>query len=449
MNQGKQRTTAGPIREASLREKRAHLDSIEAHIFELAERLTQGDQKPLQKVLDFFGTGRKCSRWSYWNLVGLLAQRPDLQRPVTIREAAEVGHYKKSNVKPAAIFVPRVVELPSEENPSQENSSGKEALPWKANWAQRLQLFPDGLLLQVWQVQSAPWAWLKATYPGLQPLELGTANSLVDAQDKALASLSEEQRRDLVKVYAAQNSPKPRTRTYFNLVHCVVELGRDTVGPKLMADLDETGEDLGQVLEGIVEYAHSVGVDPIAHRRSVEDLASGSIGTAWGDGKVFISDALSPERKIGAWLHELTHWITHLRPEAALLNISGGSDAGDRHIRELQAEACAYVVCKSLGIPSSFSIGYLAGWKVTKRDVELNLRVIAQVSRELLQGITPLIKKNSLRIENTLTAIPEPEAERAEVVPESWQEFEKALQSQRDQDEEKSLSPVIARNRGV
>jgi hypothetical protein len=194
-----------------------------------------------------------------------------------------------------------------------------------------------------------------------------------------------------------------------------------------------------------------VGVEPILHRRSVDDLASGSIGTAWADGKIFVSETLSPERKIGTWLHELTHWLTHLRPEAALLNIPGAGNPGERparHIRELQAEACAYVVSKSLGVPSSFSIGYLAGWSITKRDVELNLRVIAQAARELLQGITPFIKKNPLRIEGTLTAAPEPVSE--EVVPESWQEFEKALQSQQDRDEEKNLSPpVMARKRAV
>jgi hypothetical protein len=442
----KQKTAGG--REASLREKHAHLDSIENHIIELAEKLNQGDQKALQQVLDFFGTGRKCARWSYWNLLGLLRQRPDLQRPVTIREAAEVGHYVKRGVRPAAILVPRVIESPPQNEPSPQNSLRKEALPWKADAPLRLQLFSTGLLLQVWQEQSAPWAWLKATYPGLIPLELGTANSLTEAQDKALASLSEEQRCNLVKACAAENTPKLRAITYFNLVHCVVDLGRDTIGPKLMADLDETGEDLGQVLEGIVEYARSLGVEPIPHRRSLDDLASGSIGTAWADGKIFVSETLSPERKIGVWLHQLTHWLTHLRPEAALLNIPGDSDTGERparHIRELQSEACAYVVSKSLGIPSSFSIGYLAGQNITKRDVELNMRVIAQAARELLQGITPLIKKNPLRIEDALTTAPEPVSEK--VVPESWQEFEKALQSQQDREQQKNLSPVRARSR--
>jgi len=449
----KQKATAvqagrGLAREATFRDKRAHLNSIEDHITELAEKLNQGNQKAFQQVLNFFGTGRKCVRWSYWNLLGLLRQRPDLQRPATIREAAEVGHYVKRGVMPAAILVPRVIELPPENEPSPESSLRKEALPWKADAALRLQLISTGVLLQVWQEQSAPWAWLKATYPGLTPLESGTAHSLLEAQDKALASLSEEQLCDLVKACAAQNTPKPQTRTCFNLVHCVVDLGRDTIGPQLMVDLDQSGEDLGHVLGGIVEYAHSVGVEPILHRRTVDDMVSGSIGTAWADGKIFVSDALSPERKIVTWLHELTHWLTHLRPEAGLLTGFGASTPGERqprHIRELQAEACAYVVSKSLGIPSRFSIGYLAGWNITKRDVELNLRVIAQAARELLQGITPLIKKNPLRTEDTLIAAPEPVSE--EAVPESWQEFEKALEIQHDHEEEKRLSPVKARSR--
>src|SRR5262249_4717874 len=158
------------------------------------------------------------------------------------REAAEVGHYVKRGVIPAAILVPRVIELPPENEPSPESSLRKEALPWKADAALRLQLISTGVLLQVWQEQTVPWALLKATYPGLTPLESGTAHSLLEAQDKALASLSEEQLCDLVN---AQNASKRRTRTYFNLVHCVVDLDRDTIGPQLMVDLDQSGEDLG------------------------------------------------------------------------------------------------------------------------------------------------------------------------------------------------------------
>ena len=425
--------SAGRSREASLKDKRAHLNSIEEHITELAEKLNQGDQKAFQHVLDFFGAGRKCSRWSYWNLLGLLRQRPDLQRPVTIREAAEVGHYLKRGVKPAAIFVPRVIELPPEKDPSPENFLRKEALLWKAADL-RLQLFPNGLLLQVWQEPSAPWAWLKATYPGLTPLELGTANSLIEAQDKALASLSEEQSCDLLKACAAQSARKPKIRTYFNLVHCVVDLGRDTVGPALMAEVDETGKDTSHVLEAITEYARSVGVEPITHRRTVDELASGSIGTTWADGKIFVSDALSPERQIGIWLHELTHWLTHLRPEAARLTGSGVSTEGEpqpTHILELQAEACAYVVGRALGIRSDFSIGYLAGWHITKQDVELNLRVIAHTSRQLLQGISPFIRKEAQQLEETLAATQEPSTTE-EAIPESWEEFQKAFQSQEE-----------------
>ena len=104
MNEGVKKKAAGAqpgrgfTREASLKDKRTHLDLIEVHISQLAEELNHGNQKALQQVLDVFGAGRKCARWTYWNLLGLLRQRPDLQRPVTIREAAEVGHYLKRGV---------------------------------------------------------------------------------------------------------------------------------------------------------------------------------------------------------------------------------------------------------------------------------------------------------------------------------------------------------------
>ena len=438
-------------KEATLNDKRQHLDSIDAYTLELAEKLNKGDHKALQQVLDFFGTGRKCARWSYWNLIGLLRQRPDIQRPVTVRAAAEVGHYVRRGVKPVAILVPRVIELCSSQEP--KSSLKNDKLPWKANAAQRLELFPDHCLLQVWQEPSGEWAWLNATYPERTPIASGTAASLPEAQDRALASLNEEQLRDLAKASA----PKPKTRTYFNLVGCVVDLGRDTVGPSLMSDLDQTGEDVGHILEAITGYARSIGVEAIAHRRSVEDLVSGSIGTAWEDDKVYVSDTLSPERKIGVWIHELTHWLTHLRPEANVSNTqsSGSGERPARHIRELQAEACSYVVSRSLGLRSEFSIGYLQGWNITKLDLELNMRVIVNTSRELLQGITPLIRGEARDVmEDGLVAIRgNPAID--EAIPESWEQFQKALQDQEDSsttDNEQAqdgLSPIKARIRAT
>jgi hypothetical protein len=66
---------------AVLRDKRRHLDSIDSYIIGLVKQLNNGDGKSLQQLLDFFGAGRKCSRWSYWNLVGLIRRRPDIRRP--------------------------------------------------------------------------------------------------------------------------------------------------------------------------------------------------------------------------------------------------------------------------------------------------------------------------------------------------------------------------------
>jgi hypothetical protein len=105
------------------------------------------------------------------------------------------------------------------------------------------------------------------------------------------------------------------------------------------------------------------------------------------------------------------------------------------------SEACSYVVSRSLGIESEFSISGLRDYRITKRDLELNLRVIAQISREILHGITPLIKAE----EETL-AVPALNTISDEEIQESWEDFQKALQSQVADDEQEldDLAPVKA-----
>src|ERR1700758_3756354 len=109
---------AGPSRDGSDRDrfgctsirerKKQFFDPIDSYATELAEKITKGDSEGLKKLLDFFSS--KCVRWSYLNLLGLMLQRPNIQRPVTIREARNLGHYKKKDVTAATILVPHVVE---------------------------------------------------------------------------------------------------------------------------------------------------------------------------------------------------------------------------------------------------------------------------------------------------------------------------------------------------
>ena len=251
---------------ASLSDKRRHLDSIDSYIIDLAKQLNNGDGKGVQQLLDFFGAGRKCSRWSYWNLVGLIRQRPDMRHPVTIREAAELGHYPKTGVNPVAILVPRVIEVSS----SLERASLKSNdVPWKTNMADRLELLVGNQLLEVWQDLGGQWEWLKATYPERTPIVSGSAGSSSEAKDCALASLSEEQLRNLAEAAA----PKPQARTYFNLVRCVVDLGRDTIGPILMLEPHQNGTEVGHILDAVIQYARSVGVEAVDSRHAAADGA--------------------------------------------------------------------------------------------------------------------------------------------------------------------------------
>ena len=373
-------------------------------------------QAALQQLLDFFSAGMKCSRWSYWNLVGLIRQRPDIQRPVTIREAAGFGHYRKRGVNPVAILVPRVIEVSS--SPKPEVPLKNSDVLWKTNAANRLELFAGNQLLEVWQGPGG-WEWLKANYPERKPIASGCAPSSIEAKDSALASLNEEQLRDLAKA----SVPRPQTRTYFNLIRCVVDLGRDTIGPDLMLQCNQTAAELGHILDAVRQYAASVGIEAI----DSQDLAA--------DG------ARDPDLEIRARIRELAHRPTDLQPANAQNGGSTGRPA--RNIWELQSEACSYVVSRSLGIESEFSISGLRDCRITKRDLELNLRVIAQISREILHGITPLIKAE----EETL-AVPALNTISDEEIPESWEDFQRALEIQENPpsfgDMEEGLAPVKA-----
>ena len=399
--------------QAALSDKRRYLDSIDSYIINLAKQLNNGDSKGVQQLLDFFSAGMKCSRWSYWNLVGLIRQRP-----VTIREAAGFGHYRKRGVNPVAILVPRVIEVSS--SPKPEVPLKNSDVLWKTNAAIRLELFAGNQLLEVWQGPGG-WEWLKANYPERKPIASGCAPSSIEAKDSALASLNEEQLRDLAKASAT----RPQTRTYFNLIRCVVDLGRDTIGPDLMLECNQAAAEVGHILDAVSQYAASVGIEAI----DSQDLAA--------DG------ARDPDLEIRARIRELAHRPTDLQPANAQNGGSTATGRPARNIWELQSEACSYVVSRSLGIESEFSISGLRDCRITKRDLELNLRVIAQISREILHGITPLIKAE----EETL-AVPALNTISDEEIPESWEDFQRALEIQENPpsfgDMEEGLAPVKA-----
>lgn len=117
------------------------------------------------------------------------------------------------------------------------------------------------------------------------------------------------------------------------------------------------GEDEHDVVRRTAEHIESLGWT--FHQEQITD---GSDGYTMQDGskRVAIREDMSGAAKAKTALHELAHLLLHSDP-ATGERCSDGPDS--RAVRELEAEATAYVVAGVLGLDTSdYSVGYLTGW---------------------------------------------------------------------------------------
>jgi hypothetical protein len=499
---------AGPSRDGSDRDrfgyisirerKKQFFDPIDSYATELAEKITKGDSEGLKKLLDFFSS--KCVRWSYLNLLGLMLQRPNIQRPVTIREARNLGHYKKKGVTAATILVPHVVELrvdPGQPGKPGTPNSGVEAwrpskgeepespggLKWDDHPFQKncVELYLpigaleiaeklrsgafdfngfEGLVLQVWENSPEKWSWCKKQFPLGIVLESGEADSMAQAQTSALLALNELERAWLknytgwapeheltdagVAVQKETEKPEPRKRLFFKPVACVLDLGKDTIGPKLQEEEKADSQRVAKVLEAGKAYAESLGLTIVDRHLTVNTLGNNVPAAVCGNGKLFLSTYVSEAAQAGNLLHELTHWLLHIKPR-----IEGDMLEGDvvpKQLKELQAEACAYVTARSLGIPRDFSVSYLQSFEVTKKDLMENLKIITATARDLVKGISQFLQENITQEVAQTQPLQRQEFELPKEH-EIWSELEKDLQEQPDLDPQLRPAQVIVRTK--
>ena len=461
-------------------QKKEFFDRIEGYATELADKLTRGDPEDLKRLLEFFSS--KCTRWSYLNLLGLMLQRPGIQRPVTIGEARNFGHYKRRDVTPATILVPHVVGDDPRKSPTRAIPAPAPApdplasIKWEDNPLHKgcVELYPDGLVLQVWEGPNPIWNWCKKSFPEGSVLESGQTCSMAQAQRGALESLS-EQERDLFKnrflremerditdsgpaVKKEEEQPSPRKRLFFKTVACVLDLGKDTVGPKLsQGEKNGDPDRVAKVLGAGKAYAESLGLTIVEEYPGLPGNAPAAVSS---NRQLFLATYVSETAQAGNLLHELTHWLLHLKPlEAVPGGVSGGrkleGPQTPKQFKELQAEACAYVTAKSLGIPREFSVSYLQGFSITKKDLMDNLKIIAATSRTIVQGITEFLQEDQRQdiarnqtLQETQPADSVQSADRGFDSPdedELWRELEEEYQNQADPDPEVRPAQVIVR----
>lgn len=115
-----------------------------------------------------------------------------------------------------------------------------------------------------------------------------------------------------------------------------------------------------------------------------EDIKSSAHGYfSPAENRIAIRAGMSEEQTIKTTVHEIAHARLHAKDAEQ-------ADAA-RHVKEVQAESVAFVVCNALGLDTSeYSFGYVAGWAEGQdaKDLTANLDVIKKTASELIAALT-------------------------------------------------------------
>lgn len=112
--------------------------------------------------------------------------------------------------------------------------------------------------------------------------------------------------------------------------------------------LTGSGNSVLEALTGLEAYALSKGFPVV-----VASLPGAALGMfSLKSGQITLREGLEPLQRLKTFIHELAHALLHRDPVKR-----------DRHVCELEAEACAYIVCDALGLDTArYSFPYLAHW---------------------------------------------------------------------------------------
>ncbi len=98
-------------------------------------------------------------------------------------------------------------------------------------------------------------------------------------------------------------------------------------------------------------------------------------------GKIVVRASMNENEKFSVLAHELTHEILHTREERRALS---------EKVKEAEAEASAYTVCRHFGLETK-APPCLALYKVEEVDVRASLGRIVQTASTIIQGVTKQI----------------------------------------------------------
>lgn len=138
--------------------------------------------------------------------------------------------------------------------------------------------------------------------------------------------------------------------------------------------LDLNNQTIQQTIQRLKSYAHS-------HQITIKKTPN--LGTALGsytyaNNHIHLRENLPPLQMTKTLIHELAHARLHTK-----------DDNKPRHLKELEAESCAFLVCNALNLDTStYSFAYLANWADDPSEILPAAERACKVADEILNQIT-------------------------------------------------------------
>ena len=337
---------------------------------DILEGLKDNDPTKLKELMEFYGAGGKAARWSVNNLFAIFVQKRDIQRPVTTREAKALGHTIMAGASLASIFIPAF-------EGDKEQWEVKKARLQFEDWSKESGVSPEDIK----RIGEEFKEWSQSNGLSSDKALERVHDFLIECEPTMMADGKiTKQLEKAVKEHASSTGafapmPDRGDLLYFKLVPCVLDLGRDTVGPALIESKGEDPARAEMVFAAGKAYAEELGF-------KVGNKTFMSAGSA-REGRVDVADWTSKGKQVGTLVHEIAH---HLFGDVAAQR--NPDKQAPKEVRELRAESAAYLVATTLGIPMDWSCTYLQSWGATPREFLVNMMEIRRVAKEIIQGVS-------------------------------------------------------------
>lgn len=143
--------------------------------------------------------------------------------------------------------------------------------------------------------------------------------------------------------------------------------------PQLL-ELDSQG--IRQTITALEHYAKRQDITIV--KTAFNNTALGSYH--YSSKKIKLRDDLPPLQMTKTLIHELAHALMHEK-----------GDEKPRHVKELEAESCAFLTCDALGLDtSSYSFPYLANWADDPNEILPAAERACKVADEILGQLTTI-----------------------------------------------------------